>query len=388
VSEPAARSTESRPAGLVVPLAALLAWGCGAAPRPGTPPRDVVLLTIEGLRADHCGMFGYPRETTFERRPEEGIRHDLDRVAQAGVLLAGAFAPSPRARESLSILLGAAGGGAPALASAFAAAGFETAAFCTGEEAAGLAAGFSASQVEAEDRATLGAAHLWVRERRQRPAGRPPFLLWVHLARPAPPLGDEVLADPYLDPERVVSADHYDADLRATNALVRSFVGVLEVLDPAAFGRTLLVVAGTQGAALDPAEDELSDALLHVPLVFRHPQSLTGSRVLEEVVELADVGPTLCEWLEIALPPGLRGRSLLALFDSHVERELEHRPALAVAGERWTVRSARWRLFEPEGALYDVERDPAMESEVSAQHPDVVARLRAQAAGRGSGEDG
>ena len=90
--------------------------------------------------------------------------------------------------------------------------------------------------------------------------------------------------------------------------------------------------------------------------------------MLAEPVDLADVAPTLLEWLEATPSSDERdGRSLLALTDSYRERPFERRPAVAelpaTDGRRGarTARSADWRLVrfdDGEELLFDRLRDP------------------------------
>jgi arylsulfatase A-like enzyme len=134
-----------------------------------------------------------------------------------------------------------------------------------------------------------------------------------------------------------------------------------------------------------------------VPLVLRHPDSLTGERIFADVVGLEDVAPTLLDWFGLPPLPGARGRSLLAVTDAYVERPFPERPAFAQLPERalYTARDARWRLVWnplraqpagrpvsagplPELVLHDLEADPAGRRDVAAAEPEVVARLQAQ----------
>jgi len=54
-------------------------------------PRNVVLVTVDSLRADHCSYWGYDRETT----------PTLDRMAGDGVVFEQAIAPGPSTYESM-----------------------------------------------------------------------------------------------------------------------------------------------------------------------------------------------------------------------------------------------------------------------------------------------
>lgn len=53
--------------------------------------RNVVLVTIDSLRADHCSWWGYDRETT----------PTLDRMAAEGIAFEDAVAPGPKTPESM-----------------------------------------------------------------------------------------------------------------------------------------------------------------------------------------------------------------------------------------------------------------------------------------------
>jgi hypothetical protein len=47
-------------------------------PRPVTPARNIILVSIDTLRADHLGCYGYERNTSpnIDRLAKEGIRFD------------------------------------------------------------------------------------------------------------------------------------------------------------------------------------------------------------------------------------------------------------------------------------------------------------------------
>jgi arylsulfatase len=57
--------------------------------------RNVVLVTVDSLRADHCGFAGYDRETTPA----------LDRLAREGLVFEHAVAPGPKTPASLPAMV-------------------------------------------------------------------------------------------------------------------------------------------------------------------------------------------------------------------------------------------------------------------------------------------
>ena len=84
----------------LVLLLALLAAACDPRPEPSaaTPNRrapNVVLVTIETLRADHVGSYGYPRNTT----------PNLDRLAAEGARFATTIAQAPFTLPSVTSLM-------------------------------------------------------------------------------------------------------------------------------------------------------------------------------------------------------------------------------------------------------------------------------------------
>jgi len=333
---------------------------------------------------------------------------------------------------------------AATLAEALRAAGFRTAAFTANQllvPGSGIEQGFETFGVlgprrdEDRDLLVIEGAIEWVR---QQPADARLFL-WLHLIGPHLPYdprpwretdyatlftdpdyageasGDRDWLDAAYAEGRALSGEDvehvialYDGELARVNDLVRSFLQLYaEVFEEQRSGRwddTVLVLTGDHGEELHQRNrywghsKSVYSSVLHVPLVLRHAPSLTGRRVLAEVVELQDVMPTLLDWFGVPLPAGaarLRGRSLLPLVDSYVSRPFESRPAFGTWSDRiFTVRTDAWRLVwnpehvvpeeEPPGpypvpelALFDLARDPAELHDVAAEHPEVVAELLA-----------
>lgn len=439
------------PPGVRAPLARAVCWvpllvlALGAScsrPRPGTPPEHVLLVTFEGLRADHCAPWQYPRPTTsVPVGPDELRAHDLDLIAESGVVFAHAFAPSAAPSTSLLALhTGRApapsspAGGAPTLAEQLSAAGFDTAAFVlpsTSLAGAGLERGFESYAEHGEALGLLtGAAH-WLFQVRD--PDRPHFL-WLHIGEAAwpwdwsalPTRGERLdYARLFLDPDypgdprtdleflRALQRGEIEPSAADRAALIAAYDGqiaraVLVLREFLEYYKhnwqdVLVVVAGVNGMELGErgnwgVEGSLHDGGLHVPLILRHPGSLTGRRIQAEVVELADVLPTVLDWFDLEPARGATGRSLLPLVDTYVRRSFDSRPALAWGGDgAATARDERWRLIlggaqamsatggdaPRQVELYDLEADPRARVDVAARHPEVVGALRAALEGAG-----
>jgi len=289
--------------------------------------------------------------------------------------------------------------------------------------------GFESFDVGADDADTIGCASRWLQ--RDLGDGRP-FFLWIHLAglepswtrratdpKRDPPLPAARFADPSYrgsadgsrewfarvekgeitpTPEDVAhTVDLYDGELarlleRLRELFLQTFdfeVGTAEATE--CWSRTVLVLTSPHGVELfDHGRfghaANLHEEVLRVPLVLRHPDSLTGERVLAEPVELQDVMPTVLEWFGVAVPDGVRGRSLFARMDAFPENRFEPRPAIAVLGTRTcSVRTPRWRMIwsphrsakpEENVSLFDCVHDPWEARDVSGENAEEVADLQ------------
>ena len=422
-------------------LCALLVAGCGAERRPGIPAKHVLLVTVAGLRADHTSAWQYQRPTTYSEI-DGGLRRDgralsLDDLCADGVVFANAYAPTGDPLASLASLLT---GRSPlevgdprskplesesALASALAGHGLATAGFVTGGDSfLALSTGFDVFSNHETDMDTLGQALDWV-SAHDYGDGQGVFL-WVHLDTPTFPFEPRLMPGPvdrggpvdfsklFVDPSyeglatgsaafrdsspelSADDCDHlvalYDGEVAQTNHLLQLFLDfyLYSGAPTEVWERTLLVVAGTSGMELCETgrwgdTDRLTDSVLHVPLALRHPDSLTGRRIFDDVVSLVDVPPTLLEWFGAPEPEVGSGRSLLAITDGESRQEFTERPAIACRIQEGQLRalSARdqaWRLiWNADEAnpldLFHQEDDELALDDVSAAQPAEVNEL-------------
>ena len=145
----------------------------------------------------------------------------------------------------------------------------------------------------------------------------------------------------------------------------------------------------------------IGEALLHVPLVLRFPSGVPPGTVAAQVVELQDIPYTVMKMLgaQLRTTSVHSARNLLApspadrAFAYTRRTQMNERGKVQFRKRKWTrrflrhdrdvqiLRTAQWqfRLYgNGERALYDIEKDPAEENEVSAQHPDIADELHAQ----------
>lgn len=438
-----------RSAGLALALTVTVAAaGCGAgqpSSEDATPARDstpelagaaegwnVLLLTVDTVRADRLGAYGYTERETSPR---------IDRMLASGVTFERATAPRALTWPSLaSVLTGLYPSGhgviengyelpadVPTLPLELQKAGYTTGAFLSNMCRAGHRGWDAFKCSGGRDGRTLRAALDWVAGL-DGPADRAPFFLWVHyFAAHAPYYNGGDLAATRFDPgyegpiaakkgrlDRVMTEElelneadlrHlnalYDAAIVGTNHLVAELLGGLEEMGQ--MERTLVVFLSDHGEELYQHNGYLYHACsvyestLHVPLGFSGlPELPAGGRV-SQPVELMDVAPTLYELLGVPAPGELHGVSRVPLL-ARPDAGGRGRPSFSEYGNApiFTVLQDGWKLVHnPEdidpycfpGApedhyplepteLYYLPEDPEESRNLAAEETARVRRMR------------
>jgi arylsulfatase A-like enzyme/Tfp pilus assembly protein PilF len=283
-------------------LLIILCAGCTRAPQQQAAApsgaRNLLLITIDTLRADRVGAYGYRAART----------PGIDALAARGALFDSAFSSAPITLTSHATIMtgryppghGARHNGmrldpgVPTIADTLRQTGFATAAFVAAfplDRRFGLSKGFETYSdrmprspqghlaSERPGRVVVDEAIAWLREHR---AGR--FFLWVHLFEPHAPYGDP-------SDHRPVAARYDDEVAEADRQTVR----LIESLGSDA-SSTLIGVAADHGEAFGE-HGEIShsifvyDTTLRVPLVIAGPG--IARSVVHDVVGLVDLAPTL-----------------------------------------------------------------------------------------------
>jgi arylsulfatase A-like enzyme/Flp pilus assembly protein TadD len=374
---------------------ALISISCtpGRAPSSAGPRADVLLITIDTLRADHATPELMPSLTSLAA---QGLRFTSARTVAPLTLpahtslMTGLYPPRHGVR-----LNGAQGPAAetPTLARAFRAAGYDTAAFIGAfvlDRRFGLAEGFdryndrvprrqaAMDRLEAERRGAVvvDAAIEWLTSA-ERKSDRPLFV-WVHLYDPHAPYDAPAPAaaraggQPYRG--EVAYADEQVGRLLAA-------LGSLKRADP------IVVVVGDHGESLgehgEPGHGMLLyEGAVRIPLVVAGPGVPHGQR--DDPVSLVDVAPTVLARAGIAALADIDGHDLLGGHPS-AEREVygeTEYPRLAGWAPLSMLVNARWKLLDastPE--LYDLARDAGESSNVAPERPDALAAMQQRLAG-------
>jgi arylsulfatase A-like enzyme/Tfp pilus assembly protein PilF len=326
--------------GRLVPELALLAVlaGCGGpvAPPPAeNRPVNVLLITVDTLRADALGAYGNPRAATpwMDRLAAGGVRfdaahaHNVVTLPSHANILSGLYPSDHGVRDNAGFRFPAA---IPTLATVLKARGYATAAFVSAFPLAsrfGLARGFDVyddSFVDAAPRTplleqersgpeTVALARRWLDAHAAGPA-----FVWVHLFEPHAP---------YAPPEPFASrfsADPYAGDVAAADAALEPLLR--PIVERGGTGpATLVVLTADHGESLGEHGEATHgvfayESTLRVPLILYEPARL-APRAVAESVRHVDIAPTIFDAIGAPLDSTMRGRSLLPIASGQKESE-------------------------------------------------------------------
>ena len=352
---------------------------------------NLLLITVDTLRADHLGTYG-------AERPTPG----LDALAREGVVFEDAWSASSWTLPSLATLMTgrhARAHGAidekfavdeslPTLAERASEGGIRTwgvGSHIFNGERFGLPRGFaeydsqlvrsssrrreSHSQISSEKLTDKAIAFLDAHGADGR------WLAWVHYFDPH---------NTYQPHEGLTQGEEWH-DLYVGEVLFTDLhIGrLLAHLDASPYAdRTAVVVVADHGEEFEEHGGRmhrrtLFQEVLHVPLIVRAPGNKPGR--IATPVSMVDVTPTIYELLDLAPPEVLEGRSLVPGL---MGRVLEVVPLVAeIEGRQsWdAVRFGRWKLIVDPAAgvhqLYDLVEDPLEQTDIAAQHTERCAHL-------------
>lgn len=376
----------------------------GANPRGAGPPQQVILLTIDTLRADHLGCYGMASAETPA----------LDALARESIVFDDASAPAPITVVSHATIL--TGLSPPAhgmrangsfrlprqvetLAETLKGRGFETAAFVGSfvlHHEVGLDQGFDTyddalprrdagrrfdyDERRAED--VLTPAADWASARR---ASR--FFLWAHVFDPHAPYEPP---PPY---DTTYSDRPYDGEIAYVDAEIGRFLGKLR--ESGVLDRAVVIVTADHGEGLGEHGEQthglfLYQSTIRVPLIVRPPGGARPPARVPEAVGLIDLAPSVLASLGTS-GPEMEGRVLPGLPWSLPTGEDGDRTAgpqggyyfesllpyysFGWAGTRG-YRSGSRKVVRSVGAeLYDLAKDPNEREDLADAEASTIAAL-------------
>lgn len=340
--------------------------------------RDVLLVTIDALRADRLRAFG-----------GTGVTPRLDELAQQSLVFRRAYTATPHTSYALASLmtskyvgdiarLGGGVEGHVTLPTLLRAHGYRTAAFyppsiffVDGERFGALAKerfGFEYAKVmfaDAHARVAQLASYL-----AEAPPGHPVFA-WVHLFEPH---------EPYDPPPAFARGDspeaRYDGEVATADDATGGLVAAFRRARPDA----TVIVAADHGEEFGDHGGEhhgttLFDEQVRVPLLWSSPGVSPG--VAERAMESVDIGTTLLAALGVPRDARMRGADLGGVLAG--TGRAGGGLAFASIDEARMVTDGRHKAIcnaRGECRLFDLVADPREREDIAVRAPDVLAKLR------------
>jgi arylsulfatase A-like enzyme/Flp pilus assembly protein TadD len=357
---------------------------------------NIILITVDTLRADRLGCYGYVQAHTPV----------IDKLAAGGFRFSRATAQVPLTLPShYSILTGtlpaehgvhdnAAGNpaGPPLVSQFLQKQGYQTAAFVSSyvlDSSFGLDRGFDryssnfdVSLAASSDLGSLAWPALTTVQQSIDWIGtaKAPFFVWIHFYD---------LHTPYHPPERfarLFPQSPYDAEL----AYIDSSIGMLLRFlgQKGLAGNTDIVLTADHGEGLGDHQEPghgyfVYESTLHVPLVVYLPKAAPAGKVVERLVESIDIAPTLLRLAGLPPGPAMPGEELCELhscaaspdrwvyFESlYPQREFGWAPLRGLKNERFKYIDA------PRPELYDLRSDSGERNNIFNQRPAVAQEIK------------
>ena len=363
---------------------------------------NVLVITIDTLRADHLACYGYKQIRT----------PNVDSLAADGVRFEHAYTPVPVTLPAHTVIFTGTypmlsgmhdfaanklNPTQPTLASVLKEHGYTTGAVIGSavlDSRFGLNHGFdfyydhfdfnrlqesNLDEMERPGNVVADVTLDWLSKNYQKK-----FFLWMHLYdphypyRPPPPYSEE-----YKD--RL-----YDGEIAFADAQVGRLIRFLK--DKGLYRNTLIVLSGDHGESLGEHGEKthgffIYNATLHVPVILHLPGGVPAKTV-PELVSLADLTPTVLQVLKVDVPQQVQGRNLLPLMapkKADATRSLYAETFLPRLHFNWSelrsVETENYHFIDaPKPELYDLNKDPGETQNLFLQKQAVAEEMRARLA--------
>lgn len=366
------------------------------------PRPNVVIITIDTLRADHLGCYGYK----LIRTP------NIDALAAESARFERAYTPVPVTLPAHTAIFTGTyptfngmhdfsgnklNATQPTLASVLKQQGYVTGAVIGSavlDSRFGLNRGFdfyydhfdfnrllesNLEEMERPGNVVADVALDWLAKNQ---AGK--FFLWMHLYdphfpyRPPAPYSEQYKDRPY------------DGEIAFADEQVGRLIAYLKAKD--LYRNTLIVLTGDHGESLGEHGEKthgffIYNATLHVPVLV-HLAGNATARAVSELASLTDLMPTVLQAINVDVPAQVQGHSLLPLLTARKEETASvyaetFLPRLHFDwSELRSVETEKYQFIEaPQPELYDLVADPGETRNLYPEKKAVGGELQARLKG-------
>ncbi|MFQ6082236.1 MAG: sulfatase-like hydrolase/transferase [Candidatus Aminicenantia bacterium] len=360
------------------------------------PNLNVLLVTIDTIRADRVGYSGYDIETP-----------NLDSLAYGGARFMNAVCQVPLTFPSHTSIL--TGTNPPfhqiksngpyylpddftTLSEILKEKGYKTAAFIGAyslDSRCGLDQGFDIYDDEYNTpkymkladpqriaRNVYQSAEQWIEKNYTYK-----FFVWVHYYdphgpyTPPPPFDEKYKSRPY------------DGEIAYTDVYVGKLIDLLK--EKGVYKKTLIIIVGDHGEDLwdhnEPTHGIfLYDTTLKVPLIFHCPDVILKGKKIDKQVRTVDILPTILDILTIDIPQFCQGVSLIPIIAGKNKKETEVSYAetyYPVQTNGWSelkaIRLDKWKYIQaPKPELYNLENAPHEKNNLITKNKEFAQKLK------------
>ena len=366
----------------------------------GSPSPNVVVITIDTLRADHLGCYGNQQIRT----------PNIDSLAADGVHFERAYTPVPVTLPAHTVLFTGTypllsgihdfsanklSPTQPTLASVLKEQGYTTGAVIGSavlDSRFGLNRGFdfyydhfdfnrlqesNLDEMERPGNVVADIALDWLAKH-----DKNKFFLWMHLYDPHFPYRPP---EPYSEQYK---NRPYDGEIAFADAQVGRLIRFLK--DKGLYQNTIIVLTGDHGESLGEHGEKthgffIYNATLRIPVIFHLPGQKLGNR-MSELVSLADLMPTVLQVLKVDVPSQVQGRNLLPLMTTKKEDQSQGLYAetfLPRLHFNWSelrgIETKNYHFIDaPKPELYDLAKDPGETQNLYSTKKAVADEMRAR----------
>jgi arylsulfatase A-like enzyme len=412
---------------LILTLSLFAFAGCGKkGHKPNAP--NIILITIDTLRADHLSCYGYPRQTS----------PFIDSIARESTVFTGAYSTSSWTAPSMAsiftglyprghgVVHGVAQGPSAAItgqemlvndfatmAEIFKKAGYTTFGVSSNghiSRGTGFGQGFDYFDIHwfMKSPASNLSVKKWLNPIRK--ASR--YFLWIHYFDPHNPYAPrlpwyrayiaqsnsyskwlrEVMPNPKEFIEELktdanglnVLKDRYDSEINYCDYYIKELFALLQPGE-----NTLVIITADHGEAfLEHGQllhgDTLFEEEIRIPLIIKVPGKNKTAKTLPQVVSNRDILATLVDFT--GMKPGVEipGKSLMSLISGASTVAPEY-ICYELDWNGWAkgVRCDNWKLLltghgEKEMFLFDIQVDPSEQQNLVGRQPDQVRLLESR----------
>lgn len=358
---------------------------------------NLLVITVDTLRADHTGVYGYNKIET----------PNIDSLGKNGVLFSQAYCHVPLTLPShcslftgtLPIFHGVRDNGyrMPSfnvtLAEISKKNGYRTAAFVGAfplDSRFGLDKGFDVyddfygsknvvrdlSFIERRAEEVNKKAFEWIDRNKNNK-----FFIWVHYFDPHAPY------EPPSPFNNAYVGRKYDGEIAYTDKAIGKLLEKLNQLKLT--DKTLIILTSDHGEGLGEHNEKthgifIYDSTLRVPLIFYNPKIFPENRIVSDQVGLIDVMPTVLDLMGWNHIPDMQGRSLKSAMlegNSLPDKNCYIESVAAMMDRNWAplqgIRTEKWKYIDaPMPELYDLKNDPKEDNNILKENPEIVQHLR------------